>query len=156
MPFVRENNVVDRHPVLPYRGDDLVTLHLQHAWVVRTLNDQERLVDVRRMKERRDSTQSFLVGFGIGEQLVDRGIPVITALQLERGRDGKYFLNSRWERRFNVDVWATGREITDEGLITSLQVMKNKQGGLVKWNKLEMVTDLDSWEVIEVRVPDDV
>ncbi len=86
-----------------------------------------------------------------GNELVDRGIPVITALQLERGRDGKYFLNSRWERRFNVCLWAIDRQMGEDGLLTEILVSKNKQGGLVKFDRMVMRSDRQSWAITGVE-----
>src|SRR5690606_14825304 len=78
VPFVREQDVFHRHVVRANGGDDLVALDLQHARVVGALHDEQRRLDVLRVKQRRDPAVPFAVGGRVAHLVVERfleGLP---------------------------------------------------------------------------------
>ena len=67
-----ENGAIGLHIVGADGGDEFVALDLQHAWIVRALDHEQRLPDVCGMEERRDAAVTFGVGRGIAHLVVER------------------------------------------------------------------------------------
>src|ERR1700693_769767 len=72
VPFVGEDDVLDRHAVLPGGGDDVVGLRLYDPRVVGPLQDHERLLYLIGVDERRDGEQHFAVFHRVADLLVER------------------------------------------------------------------------------------
>ena len=70
--LVVEDDVLDRDAVRLHRLDDLVRLDLEDARVVRALEHQERLPDLRGVEQRRDPVQVLAVDRRVAELLVER------------------------------------------------------------------------------------
>lgn len=67
----READVLNRHAVLRRSRDDFIRLHRQHAGVIGSLQDHQRELDLRGMKQRRDPPEALRVGLRVPELRVE-------------------------------------------------------------------------------------
>src|SRR5258708_6076689 len=82
VPFVGEDDIFDGDPVLLDCGHDVVRFRLDHAGVIRALQNDQRLLDLVRMEEGRDVEQHVPLLDRIANLFIEGD-----ALRLPPGRD---------------------------------------------------------------------
>src|SRR5262245_7236720 len=67
VPFIGEHNIFDGDVVVADGLNEFIAFDLQHAWVVRSLNYQQRLANSLGVEQGRNPPQSLTVARGIAE-----------------------------------------------------------------------------------------
>jgi len=89
----------------------------------------------------------------IAEEVVAKGIPFLTAVQLEKNGKGQPDCNQKWLRRTNLCLFAKQADLkrsTSDQLCIPIYVKKNKQGGFAQGRKLVMYVGKQSYAVRKV------
>lgn len=84
--------------------------------------------------------------------LPDRGIPFITAVQLEKTDKGAFYTNSGWKRRMNfcLEFESAEDSVDKTTRLFTLKVEKNKYGGLSQGSRIRWEASSDTFEMLKV------
>lgn len=108
----------------------------------------QELLDVN-LKEQRSIIAA--IGNTLSNNLVLKGVPLFTAVQLERDRNGAMSINSRWLRRMSEVLWCEKVSVdpNTKVRVATLRVEKNKYGGLHQGSFIRVQTDPSTFRVVK-------